>query len=331
MLGRVLIADHLSPTAGTVLAKRGLCPDVKADLLSDELRSTISYYDAIIVRSATKVTAEVIEEGKNLKVIGRAGAGIDNIDINAATKRGIVVMNTPWGNSLSTAEHTIALILSLARQIPLADRSTQEGKWERGRFMGLEISGKTLGIIGCGKVGSIVADRGLALKMEVIAFDPYLSDRRARIFDIEKVDLDSLLRRSDFITLHAPLTEETRNLIDVTALSKCRRGVRIINSAQGELIVEEDLRSALESGHVAGAALDVFSIEPARSSPLFGRLDVIATPHLGASTVEAQENVAYQIAQQVCDFLIEGRVLNAVNGASGQDVEVAKTVVNLPI
>lgn len=331
MLPRVLIADHLSPSADAVFAKRGLQIDIKTGLLTDELRSTVSSYDAIVVRSATKVTADVMKEARNLKVIGRAGTGVDNIDIDAATERGVVVMNTPHGNSVSAAEHAIALILALARQIPAADRSTQEGKWEKNRFMGVEITGKTLGIIGCGKVGSIVADRAVGLRMTVIAFDPYLSNRRARTAGVEKVDLDVLLGCADFITLHTPLTEATQNLIDATALAKCRKGVRIINCARGGLIVEEDLRSALDSGYVAGAALDVFATEPAKANALFGRADVIATPHLGASTIEARENVARQIAKQICDFLVEGRVANAVNAVSGQCAQAMRMQADLPI
>jgi len=253
--------------------------------------------------------------------VGRAGIGVDNIDVPAATARGIVVMNTPFGNSITTAEHAVAMMFALARQVPAADRSTQAGKWEKSRFMGVELTGKTLGIIGCGNIGTIVADRALGLKMKVVAYDPYLSLERAQSLGVEKVELDQLLARADFISLHTPLTDATRNIIDAKALAKTKKGVRIVNCARGGLVVEEDLRAALESGHVAGAGFDVFVTEPAKTSPLFGRDDVICTPHLGASTTEAQENVALQVAEQISDFLLSGAIVNAVNmpSVSGED------------
>jgi D-3-phosphoglycerate dehydrogenase len=310
---KVLIADALSPRAVEVFAERGVETDVELKLSPDELRQRIGGYDGLAVRSATKVTAELVAAAGNLKVIGRAGIGVDNIDVDAATQRGIVVMNTPYGNAITTAEHTIAMIFALARQIPAADRSTQTGKWEKSRFMGVELSGKTLGIIGCGNIGSIVADRAQALRMKVIAYDPFLSAERAVDLGVERVPLDALFGRADFITLHTPLTEATEGIIDATAIAKMKRGVRIINCARGGLVVEADLAAALDSGQVAGAAVDVFVDEPARDNPLFGRDNVVATPHLGAATTEAQENVAVQIAEQMADFLLTGAVSNAVN------------------
>jgi len=310
---KVLIADKLSARAVEIFAQRGIAADVKTGLAPDALRAIIAEYDGLAVRSATKVTEALIDAGTRLKVIGRAGIGVDTIDVPAATKRGIVVMNTPYGNSITTAEHAIALMFALARQLPAADRSTQAGKWEKARFMGVELTAKTLGIIGCGNIGTIVADRALGLRMKVIGFDPFLSAERAVAVGIEKVELDELLRRADFITLHTPLTSETRNLIDARAIAKMKRGVRIINCARGGLVVESDLKAALASGQVAGAALDVFLVEPATENILFGNDAVVATPHLGASTSEAQENVALQIAEQMADFLLQGAVSNAVN------------------
>jgi D-3-phosphoglycerate dehydrogenase len=265
------------------------------------------------VRSASKVTTEVLAAADALKVVGRAGIGVDNIDVPAATQRGVVVMNTPGGNSITTAEHTIAMLFALARHIPAADRSTQAGKWEKSRFMGVELTGKTLGVIGCGNIGAIVAERALGLLMHVIAYDPFLAPERAEDLGIEKVDIDQLLAESDFITLHVPMTDQTRGMIDSAALAKTKPGVRIINCARGGLVVESDLKTAIESGQVAGAALDVFSEEPARDNPLFGLEQVVATPHLGAATAEAQEKVAVEIAEQMADYLLTGAVRNALN------------------
>jgi D-3-phosphoglycerate dehydrogenase len=320
----VLISDDLSPRAVDIFKARGLDVEVKIGLPPDELKSIIGRFDGLAVRSATKVTKPVLELAERLKVIGRAGIGVDNIDVPAASQRGIVVMNTPFGNSITTAEHAIALMMALARQLPAADRSTQAGKWEKSRFMGIELFGKTLGVIGCGNVGSIVADRAIGLKMKVAAYDPFLSVDRARTLGVEKVDLDELLARADFITLHTPLTDATRNIINAKSLAKTREGVRIINCARGGLVVEEDLKAALDSGHVAGAAIDVFPVEPAKSNILFGRDDVIATPHLGATTLEAQENVALQIAEQMSDFLLTGAVENAINMPSLSAEESAR-------
>jgi len=312
-MAKVLIADALSPRAAEILAARGITVDFLPGLAPAELKQRIDVYDGLAVRSATKVGKGLIADAERLKVIGRAGIGVDNIDVAAATARGIVVMNTPYGNSITAAEHTIAMLFALCRQIPAADRSTQAGRWEKARFMGVELTGKTLGIIGCGNVGASVAERALGLRMKVIAYDPFLAAERARGLGVEKVTLDALFARADFITLHTPLTEATTNLIDARALADMKPGVRLINCARGGLVVEADLAAALDSGHVAGAAIDVFAEEPALASPLFGRDNVVVTPHLGAATSEAQENVAVQIAEQMADFLLTGAVANAVN------------------
>jgi D-3-phosphoglycerate dehydrogenase len=313
MAPRVLISDKLSPAAVAIFHERGVEVDVRPGLDKDELAKIIGDYDGLAIRSATKVTAKLLEQAKKLKVIGRAGIGVDNVDIPAATARGVIVMNTPFGNSITTAEHAIALMFALARQLPAADASTQAGKWEKNRFMGVELTGKALGVIGCGNIGSIVASRGIGLKMHVIAFDPFLSEERAQELGVEKVDLDELLRRADFITLHTPMTAQTKNILSAENIAKTKKGVRIINCARGGLVDEKALRAALDSGHVAGAAFDVFIEEPATSNPLFGHPNVVATPHLGASTNEAQENVALQVAEQMSDYLVRGAITNAVN------------------
>lgn len=312
---KVLISDALSPAALQIFKDRGVEVDFQPALGKDKdkLAEIIGNYDGLAIRSATKVTPKILEKANNLKVIGRAGIGVDNVDIPAATAKGIIVMNTPFGNSITTAEHAISLMLALARQIPEADRSTQAGKWEKNKFMGVEITAKTLGVIGCGNIGSIAADRALGLKMKVIAYDPFLSPERAVDIGVEKVELDELLKRADFITLHTPLTDKTRNIIDATALNKTKKGVRIINCARGGLVDENALRAALDSGHVAGAAFDVFVTEPATENVLFGHPNVICTPHLGASTTEAQENVALQVAEQMADYLMTGAITNAIN------------------
>ncbi|MCH7711229.1 MAG: phosphoglycerate dehydrogenase [Proteobacteria bacterium] len=310
---KVLISDNLSERAVDIFKDRGVEVDFKPGMAPDDLLASIAAYDGLAVRSATKVTAEVLDAGQNLKVVGRAGIGVDNIDVAAATARGVIVMNTPFGNSITTAEHAIAMMMALARQIPAANASTHAGKWEKSRFMGVELTSKTLGIIGCGNIGSIVADRALGLKMKVIAYDPYLTPERATDLGVEKVALNELFARADFITLHVPLTDATRNIIDAKAIKKMRKGVRIVNCARGGLIVEKDLKTALESGRVAGAALDVFQVEPATESLFFGMEQLVATPHLGASTTEAQENVALQVATQMSDFLTTGAVENALN------------------
>jgi len=324
MAPKVLISDELSPAAVEIFKERGLEVDVKVGLSKEELEKVIGEYDGLAVRSATKVTEKVIAAAKRLKVVGRAGIGVDNVDVRAATARGIIVMNTPYGNSITTAEHAISLMLALARQIPQADRSTKAGKWEKSKFMGVELFGKTLGIIGCGNIGSIVADRAIGLKMRVIAYDPFLSPERAIELGVEKVELDQLFRRADFITLHTPLTERTRGIIDAKALAQMKPTVRIINCARGGLIDEAALLEALKEGRIAGAALDVFEVEPARENPLFALENVICTPHLGASTTEAQEKVALQIAEQMSDFLLEGAISNAINFPSISAEEAPK-------
>jgi D-3-phosphoglycerate dehydrogenase len=315
MAPRVLVSDKLSETAVQIFRDRGLDVDFMPELGKDKekLAEIIGQYDGLAIRSATKATEKLIAAATNLKVIGRAGIGVDNVDIPAASRRGIIVMNTPFGNSITTAEHAIAMIFAVARQLPAADLSTQAGKWEKSKFMGVEITGKTLGVIGCGNIGSIAASRGIGLNMRVIAFDPFLSPERAEKLGVEKVELDELLARSDFITLHVPMTDKTRGIINAEAIAKMKKGVRIVNCARGGLVVEEDLAEALKSGQVAGAGFDVFETEPATDSPLFGLPNVVCTPHLGASTTEAQENVALQVAEQMSDYLLKGAVTNAIN------------------
>ncbi|HRK70265.1 MAG TPA: phosphoglycerate dehydrogenase [Micropepsaceae bacterium] len=310
---KVLISDQLSPAAVQIFKDRGVEVDVKPGLSKDELAAIIGQYDGLAIRSNTKVTADLLKHATRLKVVGRAGIGVDNVDIPAATARGIIVMNTPFGNSITTAEHAIALMFALAREIPAANASTHAGKWEKNRFMGVELTGKVLGIVGCGNIGSIVAERALGLRMKVLAFDPYLSPERAVELGVEKADLETLLSRADIITLHTPLTDKTRNIISADAIAKMKKGVRLINCARGGLVDEGALKAALDSGHVAGAALDVFEVEPAKAHPLFGHERVVATPHLGASTTEAQENVALQVAEQISDYLLTGAITNAIN------------------
>ncbi|MEW5420386.1 phosphoglycerate dehydrogenase [Amorphus sp. 3PC139-8] len=315
MAPRVLISDKLSPTAVDIFKNRGIevtyQPDLGKD--KDKLAEVIGDYDGLAIRSATKVTEKILEKATNLKVIGRAGIGVDNVDVPEATKKGVIVMNTPFGNSITTAEHAIAMMFAVARQIPAADASTQAGKWEKNKFMGAEITGKTLGVIGCGNIGSIVASRGIGLSMRVVAFDPFLSVDRALELGVEKVELEDLFKRADIITLHTPLTDKTRNIVDAAAIAKMKDGVIIINCARGGLVVEEDLRAALDSGKVAGAGVDVFAEEPAKENVLFGAPNLVCTPHLGAATTEAQENVALQVAEQMADYLLTGAVTNALN------------------
>ena len=315
MAPRVLISDALSPAALAIFKERGVEVDFQPALGKDKdkLFEIIGNYDGLAIRSATKVTEKILSNATNLKVVGRAGIGVDNVDIPAATARGVIVMNTPFGNSITTAEHAIAMMFAIAREIPAADVSTQAGKWEKNRFMGVEITGKVLGIIGCGNIGSIVADRALGLRMRVVAFDPFLTAERALDLGVEKVELDDLLARADFITLHTPMTAQTKNILSADNIAKTKKGVRIINCARGGLVDEGALRKALDDGHVAGAAFDVFVTEPATENPLFGHPNVICTPHLGASTNEAQENVALQVAEQMADYLVRGAISNAIN------------------
>ena len=310
---KVLIADKMSARAADQFKQAGIQAVVDTGLDPAALKAAVADVDGIVVRSASKITEEILEAAPKLRVVGRAGIGVDNVDVAAATARGVVVMNTPFGNTITTAEHAVAMMLALARQIPQANASTHAGKWEKSKFMGVEVTGKTLGLVGCGNIGSIVADRARGLKMRVLAYDPFLSPARASDLGVQRVNLDVLLEKSDFVSLHAPETEQTRHMINAETLAKMKPGARLINCARGGLVVEADLKAALESGHLAGAAVDVFESEPARENILFGLDNVIATPHLGASTEEAQENVAIQIARQMADFLNTGAVVNALN------------------
>ena len=321
---RVLISDKMDPNAARIFEERGCDVDVITGKTPEELKEIIGQYDGLAIRSSTKVTKEILDAATNLKVIGRAGIGVDNVDIPAASAKGVVVMNTPFGNSITTAEHAIALMFALARQLPEANAQTQQGLWPKNGFMGVEVTGKTLGLIGAGNIGGIVAERALGLKMKVAAYDPFLSPERAVEIGVEKVELDELLARADFITLHTPLTDQTRNILSRENLAKTKKGVRIINCARGGLIDEEALKEALDSGHVAGAALDVFQTEPAKESPLFGTQNFICTPHLGASTNEAQVNVALQVAEQLADYLVNGGITNALNVPSLSAEEAPK-------
>ncbi len=310
---QVLISDRLNSAAVSVFQDNGVNADVRTGLCEGELIDVIEKYDGLAVRSVTRVTPAVLNAARRLKVVGRAGIGVDNIDITAATNRGVVVMNTPLGNSVTVAEHVIAMMMALARHLPAADRSIRASRWERSKFVGVELAGKLLGLVGCGNVGSIVADRALGLKMRVIACDPNMTSQRARDLGVEKVELEQLLAHADFISLHTPLTEDTRNLLSRQAIAKTKPGVHIINCARGRLIDERALYDAIRCGHVAGAALDVFAQEPVRESPLLELDEVVVTPHIGASTTEAQEKVAVQIAKQMADYLIRGKVVNAIN------------------
>nr|WP_309502847.1 phosphoglycerate dehydrogenase [uncultured Roseovarius sp.] len=315
MAPKVLVSDKLSETAVQIFRDRGIDVDFQPDLGKDKekLAEVIGQYDGLAIRSATKVTEKILAAADNLKVIARAGIGTDNIDKVAASKKGVIVMNTPFGNMITTAEHAIAMMFAVARQIPEASASTHAGKWEKSKFMGVELTNKTLGVIGAGNIGGIVCDRARGLKMKVIAYDPFLGQEKADKMGVEKVELEELLTRADFITLHVPLTDQTRNILSREALEKTKPGVRIINCARGGLVDEEALADLLKSGHVAGAGFDVFAEEPATENPLFGLPNVVCTPHLGAATTEAQENVALQVAEQMSDYLLTGAVTNALN------------------
>ena len=326
MTPRVLVSDNLSEAAVRVFGNRGLDVTFEPELGKDKdrLLEAIGEYDGLAIRSATKVTAKLLDAASRLKVVGRAGIGVDNVEVPAASKKGVIVMNTPFGNSITTAEHAIALMFAVARQIPAASVSTHAGKWEKSRFLGVELTAKTLGVIGAGNIGSIVIARACGLRMKVIAHDPFLTEERAEKLGVEKVDLDELLTRSDFITLHVPLTDKTRNILSADAIKRMKPGARVINCARGGLVDEAALAEALQSGHVAGAAFDVFAEEPATKSPLFNLPNVVVTPHLGASTTEAQENVAIQVAEQMSDFLLTGAVTNAINMPSitGEEAKI---------
>ncbi|MDR9485892.1 MAG: phosphoglycerate dehydrogenase [Sediminimonas sp.] len=315
MAPKVLVSDKLSETAVQIFRDRGIDVDFQPDLGKDKdkLQEVIGNYDGLAIRSATKVTEKILAAADHLKVIGRAGIGTDNVDKEAASKKGVIVMNTPFGNSITTAEHAIAMMFAVARQIPAASASTQAGKWEKSKFMGVELTGKTLGVIGAGNIGSIVCDRARGLRMKVIAFDPFLSSEKAEKMGVEKVELDDLLARADFITLHVPLIDATRNILSRENLEKTKKGVRIINCARGGLVDEQAVADLIESGHIGGAGFDVFAAEPATENPLFGLPNVVCTPHLGAATTEAQENVALQVAEQMSDYLLTGAVANALN------------------
>lgn len=310
---KVLVSDNISPKGVDKLRKAGLEVDVKTGMKPDELRACIGQYSGLIIRSATKVTSDIIEAAANLRVIGRAGSGLDNVDKAAASKKGIVVMNTPGGNTVTTAEHSIAMLFAVARLIPQATGSMKAGKWEKKKFMGVELFNKTLGIIGLGNIGSQVAKKAIGLEMSVIAYDPFLSEDMANSMGIRKVSLEQLFSESDFITIHSPLTAETKDLINAESISKMKKEVRIVNCARGGIINEADLYEALKRGAVAGAALDVFEKEPPENNPLLSLDTVICTPHLGASTEEAQENVATAVAEQIADYLVHGTIRNAVN------------------
>ncbi len=312
---KVLVSDKLSETAVQIFRDRGVEVDYMPDLGKDKekLAEVIGQYDGLAIRSATKVTEKLLEKAANLKVVGRAGIGVDNVDIPSASKKGVIVMNTPFGNSVTTAEHAIAMMFAVARQLPEASTSTHAGKWEKNRFVGVELFNKTLGVVGAGNIGSIVIDRALGLHMKVLAYDPFLSEERAKEIGVTKVEFEDLLGRADFITFHVPLTDKTRNILSREAIAKLKPGVRIINCARGGLVDEEALAEALKDGRVAGAAFDVFAVEPATESPLFNLPNVVVTPHLGASTTEAQENVALQVAEQMSDYLLTGAVQNALN------------------
>lgn len=311
---RVLVSDSLEERGIEILKKAGLKVDVKTGLSPEELISIIPGYDGLVIRSATKVTKEVIAAAVNLKVVGRAGSGLDNVDIPAATKRGVVVMNTPGGNTVTTAEHAFALMVSMARQVPQADASIKSGKWEKKKFMGMELFNKTLGIIGMGAIGSHMAKLAQGMMMNVIAYDAYLSPEKANKMGVEVVELEKLVTHADVITIHAPLTDETKHMIDAAAIQKMKQGVRIINCARGGIVDETALYEGLKSGKVGGAALDVFEKEPVDPAhPLLTLENFICTPHLGASTNEAQENVAIAVSNQIVDYLVHGIPRFAVN------------------
>ena len=310
---KVLVSDNISAKGVEILKKAGLEVDVKTGMKPEELKACIGEYSGLVIRSATKVTAEVIEAATNLKVIGRAGSGLDNVDKAAASKKGIVVMNTPGGNTVTTAEHTIAMLFSVARMIPQATASMKAGKWEKKKFMGVELFNKTLGIVGLGAIGSQVAKKAQGIEMNIIAYDPFLSEEKAQEMGIKKGSLDEIFAESDFITIHSPMTPETKGLINASTIAKMKNGVRIINCARGGIVNEHDLYEAMKSGKVAAAALDVLEKEPPENNPLLTLENLICTPHLGASTEEAQENVALAVAEQIADYLVHGTIRNAVN------------------
>lgn len=314
MPAKIFVADDVSDSGLEPLREASFIIERRTGLVGDELRAAVADCEGLIVRSATKVSADLMDAAKNLRVIGRAGVGVDNIDVTAATARGVVVMNAPDGNTITTAEHTIALLVALARSVPQANSSLKSGKWERKNFVGTELQGKTLGIVGLGRIGKIVASRARALGMKIVAYDPFIATEQSRDLEIESTALDDVLSRADFLTIHTPLTPDTRGLINAAALAKMKNGARVINCARGGLIDEAALYDAIKSGQIGGAALDVFEQEPPPSGhPLLLLNEVIATPHLGASTTEAQEGVAFTVAEQMRDYLLHGTLRGAVN------------------
>lgn len=311
---KVLIADKADKLCETVLRDHGLEPVVKTGMTPDELKACIGEYDAIIVRSATTLTRELIGAATKLKAVARAGSGVDNIDVPACSEKGVLVMNTPFGNTVSTGEHAVAMMMALARHIPQANASTHAGKWEKKKFEGVELTGKTLGVVGCGNIGAVVAERGVGLKMNVIAHDPLLTPEKAKELGVKMVTLDELYAKSDFITYHVAMVPATKGMINKDAIAKMKKGVRLINCARGGIMVEADVKAALESGHVAGLACDVYATEPATEHPFFGLENVVCTPHIAASTKDAQVTVARQAAEQIADYLLNKVKKHAVNG-----------------
>ncbi|HNW43429.1 MAG TPA: hydroxyacid dehydrogenase [Elusimicrobiales bacterium] len=311
---KVLIADKADALCEKVLKERGLEPVVKTGMKPEELKACVAQFDAIIVRSATTLTREIIEAATNLKAVARAGSGVDNIDVLACIDKKVLVMNTPFGNTVSTGEHAVAMMMALARHIPQANASTHAGKWEKKKFEGVEITGKTLGVIGCGNIGAVVADRAMGLKMHVLVFDPVMTAERARELGVKMVPLDELYAKSDFITYHVTINPATKGMLNKDAIAKMKKGVRLINCARGGIMVEADIKAALQSGQIAGLACDVYAKEPATEHPFFGMEQVICTPHIAASTKDAQVTVARQAAEQIADYLLTGKRTHAVNG-----------------
>jgi D-3-phosphoglycerate dehydrogenase len=311
---KVLIADKADAICEKVLKARGLEPVVKTGMKPEELKACIGEYEAIIVRSATTLTADLVDAAAKLKAVARAGSGVDNIDVPSCTKKHVVVMNTPFGNTISTGEHAVAMMMALARHIPQANASTHAGKWEKKKFEGVELTGKTLGVIGCGNIGSVVADRAKGLKMNVLVYDPVMTTERAKELGVQLVSLDELYQKSDFITYHVVMLPATKGMLNKAAIAKMKKGVRIINCARGGIMVEADVKEALQSGQIAGLACDVFVKEPATEHIFFGMENVIVTPHIAASTKDAQITVARQAAEQIADFLLTAKMTHAVNG-----------------
>ena len=311
---KVLVADKADPICARVLEERGLKPVVKTGMKPDELKACIAEYDAIIVRSATTLTADLVKAATKLKAVARAGSGVDNIDVPACTEKRVLVMNTPFGNTVSTGEHAIAMMMALARHIPQANSSTHAGKWEKKKFEGVELTGKTLGVVGCGNIGAVVADRAMGLKMKVMVNDPVMTAERAREIGVHMASLDELYAKSDFITYHVVIRDSTKGMLNRAAIAKMKKGVRLINCARGGIMVEADVKEALQSGQIAGLACDVFVKEPATEHVFFGLENVICTPHIAASTADAQVTVARQAAEQIADFLLTGKKTHAING-----------------